>query len=101
VDPSPVDLDRIEAAVGWRPASWRHVAGDRGTTGTSARWVVVDGSRSAFVKLGTTPLTAEWFRREHETYTALHGRFIPAKTALPWAARALGLPPPMPTTSVP
>jgi hypothetical protein len=77
LDPSAVDLDRIEAALGWRPTWWRHRGGDRGASGTSARWVVGTSSASAFVKLGATPLTAAWFRREHETYRALEGPFIP------------------------
>jgi hypothetical protein len=39
--------------------------------------VVGDASASAFVKLGATPLTAAWFRREHETYRTLEAPFIP------------------------
>lgn len=77
MDPTVVDLDRIEAALGWRPTWWRHRGGERGSTGSSARWVVGTPSISAFVKLGATPLTAAWFRREHETYRSLVGRFIP------------------------
>jgi len=77
VDPSTADLDRIEAALGWRPTWWRHRGSDRGTSGTGARWVVGAASGSAFVKLGATPLTATWFRREHQTYRVLRGPFIP------------------------
>jgi hypothetical protein len=77
VDPSQADLDRIEAALGWRPTWWRHRGGERGRSSTSARWVVGASAGRAFVKLGATALTAAWFRREHETYRSLHGPFIP------------------------
>ena len=77
MDPSDVDLDRIDAALGWRPRWWRHRGGERGSSGSSARWVVGTSSSRAFVKLGATPLTAEWFRREHATYQTLRGPFIP------------------------
>jgi hypothetical protein len=78
VDPSEVDLDRIESALGWRPTWWHHRGSERGSTGTSARWVIGGSAGRAFVKLGATALTATWFRREHETYRALRGPFIPA-----------------------
>jgi Phosphotransferase enzyme family len=77
VDPSDADLDRIESALRWRPTWWHHRGGERGSTGTSARWVVGGSAGRAFVKLGATALTATWFRREHETYLALRGPFIP------------------------
>lgn len=77
MEPSAADLDRIEAALGWRPTWWRHRGGERGISGASARWVVGAPSASAFVKLGATPVTAAWFRREHETYRSLRGPFIP------------------------
>jgi hypothetical protein len=77
VDPSAADLDRIEAALGWRPSWLRHRGGDRGSSGTAARWVVGTKGWSAFVKLGSTPVTAEWFRREHTTYRSLAGPFMP------------------------
>jgi hypothetical protein len=58
---------------------------ERGYT-NNRRWVVraADG-RSAFVKQATDEATAGWLRTEHLVYLAI---------ALPWAARALGLPPP-------
>jgi hypothetical protein len=77
VDPSDADLVRIEAALGWRPSWWRHRGGDRAGTGTGARWVVGTGAASAFVKLGATPVTANWFRREHAFYRSLAGSFMP------------------------
>jgi hypothetical protein len=78
MDPSASDLDRIEAAIGWRPTWWRNRGDDRAGSGAGARWVVGTEDASAFVKLGATTVTAEWFRREHETYRALRGPFMPA-----------------------
>jgi hypothetical protein len=77
MDPSAADLDRMEAALDWRPTWWRHRGGERGASGTAARWVVGREGSSAFVKLGATPLTAAWFRREHETYRSLRAPFLP------------------------
>jgi hypothetical protein len=77
VDPSEADLRRIEIALGWRPLWWRHRAVDRVGTDTAARWVVGTETASAFVKLGATPVTADWFRREHATYRSLAGSFMP------------------------
>jgi phosphotransferase family enzyme len=74
---APADLDRIERALGWRPSRLRRTVADRGSSATAGRYVVTDGDRSAFVKLGATELTAEFFRREHRTYRALGGRFMP------------------------
>jgi hypothetical protein len=70
-------------ALGWRPATFRHAAHDRGASDTAARWIVTDGldperdGRSAFVKIGATELTAEWTRTEHEHYEGIRGPFMP------------------------
>jgi hypothetical protein len=81
--PSVDDVDRMERALGWRPTSFRPAPADRGETHTAARWIVADdhgprkGRHSAFVKIGATGLTAEWFRTEHRNYQSLHGWFLP------------------------
>jgi hypothetical protein len=72
---SPADLDRIERALGWRPKDWTPACARTGAT--AARLLVSSGEKRAFVKLGTTELTAGWFRREHENYLALSGPFLP------------------------
>ena len=81
--PPADDVDRIERALGWRPTSFRPATADRGTSDAAARWIVArgdaapDGRSSAFVKIGTTPVTADWFRTEHRNYGALRGWFLP------------------------
>ena len=70
-------MDRIARALGWRPASFRLAAADRPASPTAARWVVGDGGRSAFVKVGATALTADWIRREYRNYRTIAGWFIP------------------------
>jgi hypothetical protein len=83
-DPVPpaADVDRMERALGWRPVSFRPATLDRGATQAAARWIVAEGGRasggrSAFVKIGSTTLTAEWFRAEWRNYQALTGWFLP------------------------
>jgi len=74
------DLVAIERALGWRPAVARPATLARGEADTAARWIVADGStgtRSAFVKVGATSLTADWIRTEHRNYGALRGWFLP------------------------
>jgi hypothetical protein len=50
---------------------------------TAARWIVADGreaapgGRSAFVKIGTTALTAAWTRVEYANYGSIRGWFLP------------------------
>ena len=81
--PPPDDQDRIERALGWRPTIYRPAAMDRGPSETAGRWIVGDGGRSgghrrsAFVKIGATPLTAGWTRVEHRNYRAIRGPFLP------------------------
>lgn len=83
VRPPQDDVERVERALGWRPTTFRHAAHDRGASDTAARWIVTDGidppagSRSAFVKIGATELTAEWTRTEHRHYNGIHGPFMP------------------------
>lgn len=77
IDPSSADLDRVEAALGWRPSSWASAVTGRANGPTAARWIVADGLRTAFVKLGSTPLTADWFRREYRTYQSVRGPSLP------------------------
>ena len=66
--------DRIAAVLGWRPSSWTAVHG--GYT-PAVRHVVRDGSESAFVKVGTAPVTAAHMRREIAAYAAVNGPFRP------------------------
>ena len=81
--PPPDDIQRIERALGWHPTSFRRAAADRGTSDTAARWIAATDAgqgtkpRSAFVKIGATPITAEWTRVEYRNYSSLTGRFLP------------------------
>jgi hypothetical protein len=75
--PPLTDVARIERALGWRPTQFRRADERRGTSDTSARWIVGDGRTTAFVKVGATALTAEWTRAEHRNYGALEGWFMP------------------------
>lgn len=75
-DLPPVDLDRIERALGWRPTRWTAASARKGGA-TAARLLVSSAGERAFVKLGTTELTAGWFRREHENYLTIAGPFLP------------------------
>jgi hypothetical protein len=77
------DVASIERALGWRPSAFRPATTDRGTSDTGARWIVADStgpgpaSRTAFVKIGATSLTADWIRTEHRNYSELKGSFLP------------------------
>lgn len=75
--PPDADIDRIERALGWRPDEFRRASAHRGTSGTAARWIVSNGPRSAFVKIGATDLTAGWTRDERRNYLAIQGPFMP------------------------
>ena len=66
--------DRAAEVLGWTPTSWTEVT--RGYT-PAARYVVRQGEDSAFVKIATTPLTAEMLRREFVAYEAISGPFCP------------------------
>ena len=75
--PGTADLARIERALAWRPNAFRRAGEGRGAAATAARWIVGDGRRSAFVKIGATELTAEWTRDEHRNYGSISGWFMP------------------------
>jgi hypothetical protein len=81
--PPADDIDRMERALGWRPRQFRPATVGRAAAGTAARWIVADGDgrspgvRSAFVKIGATDITADWFRVEWRNYTCLRGWFLP------------------------
>ena len=81
--PPAADVERMERALGWRPAVFRSATPERGTSDTAARWIIGEGEgpgsrgRSAFVKIGATALTAEWTRIEYRNYCALEGPYLP------------------------
>lgn len=77
MEPPRDDVDRTEQALGWRPVSWRPATQSRGTTEAAARWIVGSGTRTAFVKVGATEVTARLFRREHENYETIRAPFMP------------------------
>ena len=70
---------RLHELRGSAPVSWRRV--ERGYT-PAQRWLVqfADGS-SAFVKVGATPVTAEWLRLEMRRYEQLDAPFMPKRLA--------------------
>jgi len=76
MEPPVADVARIELALGWRPTSFRPTTAERGPSASAARWIARHGARSAFVKIGATPLTAEWLRTEHLNLQALSGPFM-------------------------
>ena len=77
LQPPPDDADRIERALGWRPSTYRPAATSRGATASAARWIVLGGKRSAFVKIGATEVTARLFRREIQNYETIQAPFMP------------------------
>lgn len=66
--------DRIETILGFQVEEWRLV--QRGYTATR-RYVAKSGSRSAFVKVGTSPITAGMVNREIAVYRRLTAPFMP------------------------
>jgi thiamine kinase-like enzyme len=72
--PSPAVAARAAALLGWTPTSWRKVVG--GYT-PAARFIAARGAERAFVKIATTPLTADFLRREGFVYERLAGSFMP------------------------
>lgn len=70
----PAFKPKVDRLLGWATEQW--VPMQRGYT-AAARFVVRDGTRSAFVKVATTPLTARLLRGEKLVYDALSGRFMP------------------------
>jgi hypothetical protein len=82
---------RIERLIGVRVESYMPVVGGY----TAAMRLLCSTTRTRFfAKIGTTPLTCQCLRREMHVYNCISGAFMPLETALPWAARALDLPPP-------
>ena len=79
--PDRGDVERITRALGWRPDRYRPASGDRGLSAAAARWIVGSGHgserRSAFVKIGSTELTAAWTRVEYANYRSIQGPFMP------------------------
>jgi thiamine kinase-like enzyme len=72
-DPSEAIRDHVAGILGWTPQHWRPAIG--GYTPT-ARYLVTNAVRSAFVKVATTPLTAKMLKREIEVYAKLSGPFM-------------------------
>src|ERR1700690_1971763 len=72
--PSPAIAARAAGLLGWTPTSWRPIIG--GYT-PAARFVAAPGSDPAVVKAATTPLTADFLRREGIVYERLTGPFMP------------------------
>src|SRR4051812_15034461 len=66
---------RLAQLAGKEPAQWLRI--DRGYT-PAERWRVTftDGS-TAFVKIGSTPATAQWLRAEHAVYAHVRAPFMP------------------------
>ena len=79
--PPADDVERIERTLGWRPERFRPAAADRGPSEVAARWIVEAGAgprpRSAFVKIGSTEVTAAWTRVEYANYRSIHAWFMP------------------------
>lgn len=75
--PPPEDIERVVRVLGWRPESFRPAAASRGTTASAARWIVRNGDRTAFIKVGSTELTADWIRHEYRNYQTIRGGFMP------------------------
>jgi hypothetical protein len=66
--------NRIEAILGFSVEEWTPV--QRGYTATK-RYVARSGDRSAFLKIGTSPITAGMVNREIEIYRSLSAPFMP------------------------
>lgn len=72
--PTPSLRSRAAALLGWTPLRWRAV---RGGYTPAARYLVSAAGSRAFVKVGTTPLTAGFLRREAFAYERIKGPFVP------------------------
>jgi Phosphotransferase enzyme family len=75
-DPAPAVVEGVALAIGAAPERWTRIVG--GGYSPAEHWLVElrDGSR-AFVKVGATPLVAEWLRLEHRAYREISGSFMP------------------------
>lgn len=67
-------LARIERLTGAKVESYRHVAG--GYT-PALRLLCKSAAASFFVKIGATPLTSQFLRREIQIYNTVSGVFMP------------------------
>ncbi|HEX3773830.1 MAG TPA: phosphotransferase [Polyangiaceae bacterium] len=65
----------VERVTGKVPVSWQRVSG--GYTPAARFRVLFADQSSAFVKVGTTPMTADALRSEARRYAALHASFMP------------------------
>jgi thiamine kinase-like enzyme len=77
-EPGPEFKSRVARLLGASPNSFTRVLG--GYT-PAARWIVRTDARSYFVKAATTPLTAEFLRREMRIYAAVTATFVPELVA--------------------
>jgi len=66
---------RIEKLLGSRLESYQAVVGGGYTP--AARLLCRTGSANFFVKIGTTPLTSQFIRREIDVYNRIRGEFMP------------------------
>jgi thiamine kinase-like enzyme len=73
-EPSQAVAARSARLLGWTPTTWRFVAG--GYT-PAARYIASAGGERAFVKVATTPFSADQLRREGFVYERLRGPFMP------------------------
>jgi len=73
-EPDSILAARVADLLGWAPTAWRRVHG--GYT-AAARYRVVRGADSAFVKIATTRVTARMLRAELVAYPAIQGPFLP------------------------
>lgn len=74
---NPSLKSRVARAAGFRPVHCRRVVGGGYTP--AERWIATgSGGESAFVKVGVTPLTADFLRDEMLRYRWLRGEFMPA-----------------------
>ncbi len=78
MEPDKELKNRITKLLGARPTGYRRVLG--GYT-PAARWICTTPKRDYFIKAATTPLTADFLRKEILAYAAIHGNFIPELVA--------------------
>jgi hypothetical protein len=72
--PSAALAARVARIVGQQPVEWAPIVG--GYT-PAARWRVLFGGYSLFVKAATTELTAQMLRAEQRVYEVVTGSFMP------------------------
>jgi hypothetical protein len=79
--PNSIHRDQVRQILGYDPIEWIPI--NRGYT-AAQRYVVRNGTKSAFVKIGATPTSARLLNREIDVYTALSAPFMPK--VLGWQA---------------